>query len=177
MRAELQRDYTPVNAQERLLVDEVAHCWRRLEQARNREDLFFDLQKTSMAIRCGESPDAFKEEGGEVRMWIDKPHKAYDQVLRSIRDAGVAFDRAIRRIEQVRARRLSRERVERNDEERQAKARAKTAATITRQRGAANSAEFDLKTSIPSELYVSKKNDPPSCPGGSRVAELLNRGS
>jgi hypothetical protein len=118
MRSELQRDYMPANAQERLLVDEVAHCWRRLEQARNREDLFFDLQKTSMAIRSGLEPNAFKEDGGEVRMWIDEPHKAYDQVLRAIRDAGVAFDRAIRRIEQVRKARLSRERIERKDEER-----------------------------------------------------------
>jgi hypothetical protein len=113
MRAELQRDYSPANAQERLLVNEVATCWQRLEKARDREELFFDLQKTSMAIRCGELPGAFQEEGGEVRMWLDAPHKAYDQVLRSIRDAGVAFDRAIRRIEQVRDKRLSRERAER----------------------------------------------------------------
>jgi hypothetical protein len=40
---------------------------------------------------------------------MEKPHKAYDQVLRSIRDAGVAFDRAVRRIEQVRNRRLKEE--------------------------------------------------------------------
>jgi hypothetical protein len=112
-RAELQRDYQPANTQERLLVDEVAASWRRLEQSRQREELFFDLQKTSMAIRCGESPEAFSEDGGEVRMWLDDAHKAYDQVLRSIRDAGVAFDRAIRRIEQVRDRRLSRERADR----------------------------------------------------------------
>jgi hypothetical protein len=112
MRAELHHDYSPANAQERLLVDEVARCWQRLEQSRRREDLFFDLQKTSMAIRSGLEPDAFKEDGGEVRMWIDQPHKAYDQVLRAIRDAGVAFDRAIRRIEQVRDRRLSRERAD-----------------------------------------------------------------
>jgi hypothetical protein len=118
MRSELQRDYTPANAQERMLVDEVAHCWRRLEQARNREELFFDLQKTTMAIRCGESPDAFKEDGGEVRMWIDDSHKGYDQVLRAIRDAGVAYDRAVRRIEQVRDRRLARERADRKDEAR-----------------------------------------------------------
>ena len=76
LRAELQRDYAPANAMERLLIDEVAICHRRLDQARNREDLFFDLQKTSLAIRCGEPAGAFDEEGGEVRMWLDKPHKA-----------------------------------------------------------------------------------------------------
>jgi hypothetical protein len=115
MRSELQRDYTPANAQERLLVDEVAHCWRRLEQARNREELFFDLQKTSTAIRGG----------GEVRMWGDEPHKAYDQVMRAIRNAGADFDRAIRRIEQVRNRRLARERLDRKEEERAVKQAAK----------------------------------------------------
>ena len=108
-RAGLERDYAPANAQERLLVREVATCWQRLEQARHRESLFFDLQKTAQAIRCGQDPEAFKEEGGEVRMWLDQPHKAYDQVLRAIRDAGADFDRAIRRIEQVRDHRLKRD--------------------------------------------------------------------
>jgi hypothetical protein len=46
---------------------------------------------------------------GEKNTWMEKPHKAYDQVLRSIRDAGVAFDRVVRRIEQVRNRRLKEE--------------------------------------------------------------------
>ena len=108
-RAELERDYAPANRQERLLVGEVATCWQRLEQSRRRETLFFDLQKTAQAIRCGEHPDAFQMEGGEVRMWVDQPNKAYDQVLRAIRDAGADFDRAVRRIEQVRDRRLNRE--------------------------------------------------------------------
>jgi hypothetical protein len=36
MQAELQKDYAPANAQERLLVEEVAACWRRLDQARRR---------------------------------------------------------------------------------------------------------------------------------------------
>jgi hypothetical protein len=134
-RAELQRDYSPANAQERLLVEEVAICKRRLEQARHREDLFFDLQKTSTAIRCGESTDAFKQDGGEVRMWLDQPHKAYDQVLRSIRDTGIAFDRAIRRIEQVRNRRLTRERADRKEEEKR-EARALRAAAPTRAKSA-----------------------------------------
>ena len=109
-RAELHHDYAPANAQERLLINEVATCWMRLEQARRREDLFFDLQKTAQAIRCGQPLDAFEEDGGEVRMWLDEPHKAYDQVLRSIRDAGIAFDRAVRRLEAVRDKRLTRER-------------------------------------------------------------------
>ena len=108
-RAGLERDYAPANTQERLLVREVATCWQRLEQARHRESLFFDLQKTALAIRCGEHPEAFKEEGGEVRMWLDQPHKAYDQVLRAIRDAGADFDRAIRRVEQVIGHRLKRD--------------------------------------------------------------------
>jgi hypothetical protein len=93
MRAELHQDYAPANAQERLLVDEVATCWRRLEQARQREDLFFDLQKT------------------------DHDVKVYSQILRSIRDAGIAFDRAIRRIEQVRNRRLNLSKLSRNRKE------------------------------------------------------------
>ena len=104
-RAELQHDYAPANAQERLLVLEVATCWQRLEQARHREALFFDLQKTVQAVRCDAHPEAFKKHGCEVLMWIDHPHKAYDQILHAIRDAGVAFDRAVRRIEQVQSNR------------------------------------------------------------------------
>jgi hypothetical protein len=91
-RAGLHRDYAPANTQERLLVDEVAACWQRLDQARRRETQFFDPA------------------------WIDRPHKAYDQLLRAIRDSGVAFDRAIRRVEQVIARRLTRERADRKEE-------------------------------------------------------------
>ena len=100
LRAELLCDYAPATAQERLLVDEVATCWLRLAQSRHREYLFFDLQKTAEAIRSGQSPDSVRE-GAEVLMWLDHPHQAYDQILRSIRDAGNSFDRAIRRVEQV----------------------------------------------------------------------------
>jgi hypothetical protein len=55
------------------------------------------------------------KEAEEVVMWSDKPHRAYDQVLRSIRDAGSALDRAIRRIESVQSNRFRRERLARRD--------------------------------------------------------------
>jgi hypothetical protein len=157
-RADLQRDYQPANTQERLLVEEVAACWRRLDQARRREELFFDFQKTSIAIRCGESPDAFKENSGEVRMWIDQPHKAYDQLLRAIRDSGVAFDRAIRRIEQVRNRRLTMERADRK-EQAQAKAKAERVSTSTLRTKSA------VSTVQPKPVIISERHVTARAPG------------
>lgn len=41
VRAELLRDYAPANAQEHLLVNEVAESWRRLRDARRREKNVF----------------------------------------------------------------------------------------------------------------------------------------
>ncbi len=111
MRADLMRDYNPASAQERLLVYEVASAWRRLERARKHEELFFDLQRHTEAIRAGKPPKEFEKEGIEVLMWVDRPHRAYDQILRAIRDAGIAFDRAIRRIEVVTGSRFRRERL------------------------------------------------------------------
>lgn len=115
MRAELMRDYKPANAQERLLVLEVASCWRRLQQSRRREELFFDLQRHALAIRDGQAPASYQKDGVEVAMWLDKPNRSYDQILRAIRDAEMAFDRAIRRIEAMTGKRYVRERLAERD--------------------------------------------------------------
>jgi hypothetical protein len=101
MRAELMRDYAPQNAMERLLVYEVAASWRRLEEVRYREHLFFDLQKHREARSCDERPKGMSQDGVEVLMWLDDSHPGYNQVMRAIRDAGIAFDRAVHRLEQV----------------------------------------------------------------------------
>lgn len=116
MRAELLRDYAPVNAQERLLVNEVAETWRRVRDARRREELFFDLQVFAEAQRAGRDPGEFrKNEGAEVAIFLDHPHKGYDQILLAIRDAERAFNNAIKRIEEVQDRRLRRERLLRKE--------------------------------------------------------------
>ena len=115
MRAELMRDYNPINAQERLLVLEFACAWRRLSKARKHEELFFDLQRHREAIKSGASPEKFQKPGVEVVMWAEKPHRAYDQILRAIRDAGLAFDRAIHRLEIVMDHRFRRERLANRD--------------------------------------------------------------
>src|SRR5438874_13315024 len=86
MRAELQRDYEPANAQEKLLVMEAAAAWQRLDDCRHREELFFDLQRHAQARMTG-VPNEQMREGAEVLMWLQEPHRAYDQVLRSVRDA------------------------------------------------------------------------------------------
>lgn len=114
MRAELLRDYAPANAQERLLVNEVAAAWRRLDDSRHREELFFDLQRHAESVKTGVSKQELGE-GAEVLMWTEKPQRAYDQVLRAIREAQMMFDRAVRRIEDVQDRRLKRERIMRKE--------------------------------------------------------------
>ncbi len=141
MRADLMRDFNPANAQERLLVLEVASAWRRLVQARGREELFFDLQRHSLAIRDGKPPADYQKDGVEVAMWLDKPNRSYDQILRAIRDAEMAFDRSIRRIEAMTGKRYGRERLAQRDaqsnELNAAKinaVRARSAATVPRSR-------------------------------------------
>ncbi len=98
MRADLLRDYKPANAQERLLVLEVANSWRRMTNAREREGMFFDLQRHHHAVRDKQPPESYQKDGVEVVMWLDTPTRAFDQILRAIRDAEIAFDRAIRRV-------------------------------------------------------------------------------
>ena len=123
MRAELLRDYAPVSAQERLLVMEVAAAWQRLHHCRRREELFFDMQRHAQSVETGLPKEKFPE-GSEVLMWVEKPQRAYDQILQSIREAHSMFDRAIRRIEDVQERRRKTER----RQHQQAPAAAKTSA-------------------------------------------------
>lgn len=119
IRAELLRDYAPANAQERLLVNELAESWRRLREARDREELFFDLQRFKQATDDGMDVETIRsQKGAEVIMWLEKPHLAYDQVLRSIRDAEHAWNNAIKRIEEVQDRRFRRERLLRKEQQR-----------------------------------------------------------
>lgn len=106
--AGLLRDYDPQTAQERLMVHEVAATWQRLQLCRDRERLFFSLQRAKHCALDGQPPGAYEKEGAEVVMWINKPQRAYDQILRAIRDAEMAFDRAVKRVEFLADRRLRR---------------------------------------------------------------------
>lgn len=155
VRSDLLRDYAPVNAQERLLVGEAAEAWRRLHDARRREQLFFDLQVQAEAVRSGKNPEeARKKRGAEVVMWLDRPHKAYDQILRAIRDSERAFNNAIKRIEEVQDRRLRRERLDRKEQQRTAAAKPRT-----QQRYAAAAAPMLVETPLPS-LVVAEIQHP-----------------
>lgn len=136
MRADLMRDYAPRNTQERLLVYEVAASWHRLQQMRQREQLFFDLQTRFQARECGQPSETFKPEGSEVLVWLKDAHRALDQILRAVRDAGLAFDRAIRRLELVIGARGKAERQAEKDEQNRESVAMKLA--ILRQRAAAS---------------------------------------
>lgn len=103
MRGGLVRDYAPATEQELLLVHEVAAAWCRLDECRHREVRFFEIQRDPALVQQ-------LLVKGEMRMWIDHPHRSYDQIMRSIRDSQNLFDRAVRRIEEVKRRRLIEER-------------------------------------------------------------------
>ena len=130
MRADLLRDYEPTTTQERLLIEEVAATHRRLVETRRREHLFFDMQKHNEAVKAGVAPEEFSRDGAEVVMWLEKPHRAYDQI--TIRDAGMAFDRAIRRVEQVIGARKRRERQAEKDQAARVESAAKLVILQTR---------------------------------------------
>lgn len=89
MRAELVRDYAPANAQERLLVGEVAEAWRRLDSTRLREQEFFKANPNAPA----KAP-------------------AYSQLLRALNEAQVMFDRAVRTLQYVQRQRHKVERLD-----------------------------------------------------------------
>jgi hypothetical protein len=64
MQAESQKDYAPANAQERLLVEEVAACWRRLDQARRRGWRKEHLDgKTAQGLRSGAALNTRRRSG------------------------------------------------------------------------------------------------------------------
>jgi hypothetical protein len=147
MRAELLRDYNPANAQERLLVMEIACAWRRLNKAREQEEHFFSLQRWVAAAEHNHAVEEFDKDGNEVVMWTKKKQPGYDQLLTAIRDAERAFDRAIARLEKMQADRFRRERTIRKDEEareiateRRLKAQLKTANQLKRQKAASATA-------------------------------------
>ncbi len=107
MRAELLGDYAPRGARERLIVEEIAHTWQRLAEARQREQFFFDLQRHACSVRDGVPPGAAHQHGAETVIFLDQAHSGYAQILRAIRDAEIAFDRALRRAEQMLKSRLA----------------------------------------------------------------------
>jgi hypothetical protein len=69
-------------------------------------------------------------------MWLKDGHRAYDQVLRAIRDAGAAFDRAVRRLEAVVAARKKSERQAEKDQQHRESASIRMA--LLRERAAAS---------------------------------------
>jgi len=113
LRADLTAGYNPVNEQELHMVRDVVDAWTRLQKARRREDLLFELQAHAEKIKQGFSEYPLDRERMDALVFLEKGHKGYDQILRAIRDSERAYDQAIRRIEQTQDRRLRRERLDR----------------------------------------------------------------